>query len=91
MNEKNVEIVGKVLHEWAEAIRADWGNIDGRSCRQELFSLEDALFIEEPLVIEDVRYWAGICPEGKEHWSWFCRDKGCVDYITGIKPSKKES
>ena len=40
MNEKNVEIVGKVLHEWAEAIRADWSHIDGRSCRQEILTRE---------------------------------------------------
>ena len=81
MNEENVKIISTVLDEWAQAIRGDWGSIDGRTCRSELQNLSSYLFVDEPLEVEYVRYTAGICVEGKGHWLEWCIDNGCIDYI----------
>jgi len=85
MNEENVKIISTVLDEWAQAIRGDWGSIDGRTCRSELQNLSSFLMAEEPLDIEYLRWNAEICPEGKGHWLEWCRDDGCIDYIVQQK------
>lgn len=72
-----------VLREWAQAIREDWGTVDGRSCRSQLQTLADYIDIElsdgvsAPLA--QIRDDVGICPSGNAHWSGYCNESHCED------------
>lgn len=77
------EVLG-VLREWGSAIRGDWSNdsIDGRSCRQELNYLADALELARRTdraagSLVRVRFEAGVCLSGGGHWPMYCSDYGC--------------
>ena len=37
------EVAASVLDAWGQAIRGDWGSIDGRSCRDELYAISSYL------------------------------------------------
>jgi predicted urease superfamily metal-dependent hydrolase len=68
-----------VLREWAQAIREDWGSIDGRSCREELNLLADALIAANHqsgsmATVRQLRRATGLCPEGGAHWALYCDD-----------------
>ena len=78
----NVEIVAQVLREYGNAIRGDWGR-DGRTCRDELWSLGECLSSTEPLIIKDVRSRAGVCVNGGGHWPDYCEDYGCPTLVEG--------
>ncbi len=58
----NAEAVQRALRAWAQAIRGDWGTIDGRTCRGQLQDL--AAFLDadaEPVRWEDACRAAGVC------------------------------
>lgn len=62
-----------ILNEWGEAIRGDWGSIDGRSCRAQLENLSDWIneHGNEPLTEEESIHLRGrvnICTRGGCHW-----------------------
>lgn len=66
----NIEVVREVLYAWGEAIRGDWGGIDGRTCRSELQGLADLLVSPTPVTVEQAAAVAGVCPAG--HWHEWC-------------------
>lgn len=74
----------EVLREWAEALRGDWGSIDGRGCRSELETLAALIdvAVEEPLkmTLAQVRDQVGICLHGGGHWISYCKDYDCSTY-----------
>lgn len=72
--------VTAIIREYGEAIRGDWGSIDGRSVRSQLDELAHA--VENPEVYEkdNLRDKIGICLEGKGHWEWYCEEHGCEGY-----------
>lgn len=55
-----------VIDAWAEAIRGDWGTIDGRTCRAQLADVSKYLRGEkDTLSFDDV----GVCRcDGTTHW-----------------------
>lgn len=73
-----------VLMEWAQAIRNDWGSIDGRSSRDELNWLATCLVAShDPSLaahvptLRSVRDEAGVCVYGGGHWQEYCTPE-CV-------------
>jgi hypothetical protein len=67
-----------VLREWAQAIRGAWGDIDGRSCKDELTAIAD--WIDTPKTAPDItvmRQTVGICLDGNGHWNYFCTPDAC--------------
>ncbi len=65
MNERE-QRAAIVLDAWAEAIRMDWGTIDGRTCRAQLGDVSKYLRGEkDTLSFDDV----GVCRcNGTTHW-----------------------
>ena len=65
----------KALREYAQAIRGDWGDIDGRSMRGELLAFADAIegHGHHDWSIERWRSDLGICPSGEGHWTRHCQ------------------
>ena len=76
----NVATVQRVLGEWAQAIRGDWGSIDGRTCRDQLDDLAEALTSDTKTDIKQLRDDSGICPHGGGHWTMYCTDSCESDY-----------
>ena len=74
------EHAADILDKWADAIRGDWGSIDGRSCRLQLNEISTFLRGEqEGLALVDV----GVCDRGKygAHWADdFNDDHECIDH-----------
>jgi len=70
------EEIAKVLHEYGDALRGDWGSIDGRSERTSIQTMarwvaDPSLF---PASLEAAREEVGICSEGFGHWQMYCHD-----------------
>ena len=58
MTAERAERAAEVLDAWGEAIRSDWNDIDGRSCKEELATISAYLRGEiETLRFDDV----GVC------------------------------
>jgi len=67
MTTKRVETAASVLDAWGEAIRGDWGGVDGRSCRAQLGAISSYLRGEsDSLYPRDV----GVCMVDGPHWFW---------------------
>ena len=74
-----------ILREYAQAIRGDWGSIDGRSVRLNLNSIADWIDFVEPFPGRlRARLDLGICPAGFGHWDYHCSDscQRCTASIT---------
>lgn len=75
----NVDHAATVLDAWADAIRGDWRDIDGRSCKAQLQEISMYLRGEQDeLSFPDV----GVCVKGgSPHWadgySWFHEGEEC--------------
>jgi hypothetical protein len=69
-----LEEVSKVLCEYGEAIRGDWGSIDGRSERSTIQDFAAAILAPAEYTSEDLRANADICPAGNGHWTQYCDD-----------------
>ena len=65
----------RVLREYGAAVRHDWSEIDGRSIRDGLGAIADAIEADDG-EDEALRRWVGICPAGSGHWVEWC-DEGC--------------
>lgn len=72
-----LEEVSNVLCEYGEAIRGDWGSIDGRSERDSIQTFADAILSPGKYERETLRDQAGICPNGSGHWTEYC-DEDCA-------------
>lgn len=68
--------IATVLHEYGEAIRGDWGSIDGRSERSSIQRM--AGWVRDlstfPDTLDEARDQVGICLDGEGHWQSYCRD-----------------
>lgn len=67
------EVTG-VLEEFGQAIRGDWGSIDGRSIRSSLSAFTPAIHEPERYTAEYLRDILGICPNGHGHWEYYCEE-----------------
>lgn len=68
-----------VLREWADAIRGDWGSIDGRSVRADMNLMADTLLAANhdsgsQVTVRALRQTMGVCAVGGGHWEWYCND-----------------
>lgn len=68
------EEVATCLDEYGEAIRGDWGSIDGRSERAALQQLAEAIREPDRFTPEAMRRILDICPYGCGHWTDHCDD-----------------
>lgn len=72
------------MQEYANAIRGDWSDFDGRSERDVIESWIKE--INEPDATHDITYWRsvlGLCADGNGHWygSWgHCDPKTCPTF-----------
>ena len=73
-----LEEVSSILCEYGEAIRGDWGSTGGSSERSTIQTFADAVLSPEKYEKETLRDQAGICPNGKGHWTEYCEDY-CVE------------
>jgi hypothetical protein len=74
-NSMRTDEVAKVLCEYGEAIRGDWGRIDGRSERSTIQTFADAINKPQIYTAETLRLMADICPLGSGHWTEYCDDE----------------
>lgn len=75
------ETLQKAMLEYAEAIRGDWSDFDGRSERNVIESWVDEMRNPTHTTIDEWRDRLGICPDGNGHWAglrWgHCREEDC--------------
>lgn len=69
-----IEEVAGVMREYGEAIRGDWGSIDGRSERSTIHEFADAFLDPIGRTVAELRSMADICPIGSGHWTEYCDD-----------------
>jgi hypothetical protein len=69
-----IEALTQAMQEWANAIRGDWSDVDGRSVRVEIEEWISALNggPESERTIERWRDSMGVCPKGEGHWLHHC-------------------
>ena len=72
MSDKTEPVGVRVLREYANALRGDWGSIDGRSEKISINAIADAIVADEPPTIEALRAEADLCPQGGGHWTEHC-------------------
>ena len=76
-------VVLQVMREYADAIRGDWGSIDGRSVKGDLLAwvaaLSDKPGPEAQWTLAEWRERMGVCATGGGHWTHFCDDDYCPD------------
>lgn len=72
------------MQEWADAIRGDWSDVDGRSVRAQVEEWIAAIEGAAPYAEWTIEQWRtsmGVCPDGGGHWEgrWgHCEtDEGC--------------
>ncbi|KKK67580.1 hypothetical protein LCGC14_2952660 [marine sediment metagenome] len=73
-----LSIAAEVLDAWGEAIRGDWSDIDGRSCRAQLDEVSAYLRgVRAELTLSDVN----VCDEGdgSPHWLGNGWDHACSE------------
>lgn len=81
---ETTEVVAQALTEYGEAIRGDWGSIDGRGVRTELHELAALLRLDPTPApdISELRRKFSLCPGGGGHWTEHCWDddpeSGCA-------------
>jgi hypothetical protein len=76
----NIALTEAML-EYAQAIRGDWSDFDGRSERNVIESWVHELRTPEDVTLADWRDRLGICPDGNGHWAGFmwghCTSDSC--------------
>lgn len=67
------KVIAQALREYGQAIRGDWGDLDGRSVLSQLNNVADELLIDTDQSLDKWRQELGICPDGGGHWSgkWY--------------------
>lgn len=57
------------MQEYADAIRGDWSNFDGRSERDVIESWISEIEKPTETTLEEWRDRLGVCPDGNGHWA----------------------
>ncbi len=81
INDRRMAHAAMLLDDWADAIRGDWGTIDGRTCRAQLWCITNYLRGErETLTAVDI----GICLKGgTPHWFGDGLNHNCSQELLG--------
>ncbi|GAB3125868.1 hypothetical protein [Glaciibacter psychrotolerans] len=71
----SAEKTKRLLAEYGQAIRGDWGSIDGRQVQGDLATIAYSIdtYGDEPSRGE--RMGLCLCTEGRGHWSGWCDEK----------------
>lgn len=76
-----MEALKQAMLEYAQAIRGDWSNFDGRSERGVIESWVAEMDNPTDTSLEQWRDRLNICPDGNGHWAGFrwghCRKETC--------------
>lgn len=82
-HEKN-KTVSDIISEYGQAVRGDWGSIDGRSVRDDMDTM--SLIVRKygdmelpPKAYAYLAYQFGLCVNGGGHWLSFCENYGEED------------
>ncbi len=65
------EVLIKGMREYAQAIRGDWGDFDGRTERDVINGWTEEIETPTDQTIEQFRASHGLCPDGNGHWEGF--------------------
>ncbi len=81
----NREPVARALRAYGQALRSDWGSIDGRTCRDDLAALAMLLVPGAASVsYEQAAATGGICP-AHQCWPEHCPDTTRMDICPHIE------
>lgn len=84
------EDLARIIKEYGQAMRGDWGIIDGRSVRDQLDDFAEQI-LNPSTTPALLRSSMGICPKGEGHWNWpYCADYGCEDSVVVASPETGE-
>ena len=69
-------IIAVGLTEFGDAMRGDWGSIDGRSVKAQMQKLALIILEDEgqTLSIDNLRSTLDLCPHGEGHWTQYCAE-----------------
>lgn len=70
----NNELAKKLIDEYADAIRGDWSEVDGRWVRNDLWKLSALVDSTDEHDIVKIRENLDICPVGGGHWTQYCNE-----------------
>jgi hypothetical protein len=72
------------MQEYANAIRGDWSDFDGRSERSVIEGWIAEIENPRGVTLEQWRNLLGLCPDGNGHWggAWGHCDNGCPTYVS---------
>ncbi|GLU88914.1 hypothetical protein Agsp01_11690 [Agromyces sp. NBRC 114283] len=75
----------EAMQEYANAIRGDWSDFDGRSERNVIESWIEEINTPTDTTLEQWRDQLGLCPDGNGHWAglrWgHCRREDCPTQV----------
>ena len=75
MTVKNYTTPTGILREYAEAVRGDWSDFDGRTARSVLQTIAEWIDYPETYPGEVMaRLNFGLCPRGEGHWDHYCSE-----------------
>ena len=76
-----MSVLTQAMNEYAQAIRGDWSEFDGRSERDVIDSWASEIETPTETTLAEWRDRLGICPDGNGHWAGFrwghCRKDDC--------------
>lgn len=78
-NEVNI-VALQALREYAQALRGDWSDFDGRSNKAALEEFADAIEGKGHAANWTIERWRqdnGICPTQGDHWTHHCDQSRC--------------
>ncbi|GAA1788137.1 hypothetical protein [Agromyces lapidis] len=75
----------EAMQEYANAIRGDWSDFDGRSERDVIEDWIGEIDNPSDKTLEQWRDQLGLCPDGNGHWAGFkwgnCRREDCPTQV----------
>ena len=79
----STEVLEQAMLEYAQAIRGDWSDFDGRSERDVIESWVVEMRNPTGRTLPEWRDYLGICPDGNGHWAGFkwghCTQERCPE------------
>lgn len=79
----STEALEQAMLEYAQAIRGDWSDFDGRSERDVIESWVSEMRKPTGRTLPEWRDYLGLCPDGNGHWAGFewghCAKENCPE------------
>ena len=87
----NNEALEWAMLEYAQAIRGDWSDFDGRSERNVIESWVSEMRKPTGRTLPEWRDYLGICPDGNGHWAGFGWSGHCHKETCPISAEREEN